>query len=377
MLYAGLIIYYRVGWKSLKAFPAEPDGSTKVFISVIIPARNEEANLPALLESLGKQSYPKNNFEVIIVDDHSSDSTGSIVSGFPLPNLKLIKLEDHVQDSINSYKKKAIEIAINQSRGELIVTTDADCITPPGWLATIASYYRSKKKPSMIVMPVVIERAKSFIGVFQSLDFMTLQGVTGGSVAQGFHAMCNGANLAYTRDAFDAVKGFTDIDHLASGDDMLLMDKIQRHQAGSIQYLKSDDVIISTCAMPTIHDFLHQRIRWASKTNQYKQSSILLAAGTVYFFNVLIMALCIAGLINNRGHELLGLKATTLSFLIIILLTKILIELYFLLPVARFFKREGQLFYFPFIQPLHIVYTILAGALGFFGSYKWKGRKVK
>lgn len=378
VLYTALLFYYFIGWQSLKTFDqGTSEINAYVFISVIVPARNEEANLYALLNCLRNQTYPIDKFEVIIIDDHSSDNTAAIVSAFPLSNLKLIKLADHVDDNINSYKKKAIDVAISHSKGELIVTTDADCISKPDWLKTVAAFYESAGRPPMIVMPVLIESNNSLIGIFQTLDFMTLQGVTGGAVQLGLHAMCNGANLAYTRAAFDAVSGFEGIDALASGDDILLMNKMQRQYPGSIRYLKSKNVIVSTSAMPTIRDLMHQRIRWASKTSQYKHEPMLVSAGIVYTFNVLLLLLFASALISNKSHDIFSFTITPLKACAYIFLAKIIVELFFLLPVARFFKQAKQLIYFPLIQPLHILYTVLAGALGTVGKYEWKGREVK
>ena len=376
-LYIALLVYYNIGWRALTTFDKKPSEGKDVIISVIVPARNEENHLPALLDSIRNQTYPTDKFEVIIVDDHSTDDTAAIVLKCPLPNIRLIKLADHVGAGINSYKKKAIDVAIMQSKGELLVTTDADCVVKPDWLKTVAAYYAIESKPPMIIMPVLLANDNSIIGIFQTLDFMTLQGVTGGAVQQGLHAMCNGANLAYTREAFDAVNGFEGIDSVASGDDMLLMTKIQGIYPGLIRYLKSEAVIVSTEAMPTVRDFLNQRIRWASKTSQYKHGPVLFSAGIVYLFNLLLIILFISGLIRSQAYIFRAFTITTLSACAYIFVLKILVELWFLLPVAGFFKQQKHLIYFPFIQPLHILYTVLAGGLGTFGKYEWKGRKVK
>jgi cellulose synthase/poly-beta-1,6-N-acetylglucosamine synthase-like glycosyltransferase len=220
LVYAVLIIYYRQSWVSISDFKFDIlnfKPATK--ISIIIPARNEEQNIANCLQSIINQSYPQELFEVLVVDDHSTDNTAAIVLSYQQQNIKLITLKDFVAaNAINSFKKKAIEIAIGQSTGELMVTTDADCIAPANWLQTIAAFYQ-EKKPSFIVMPVAINYSNKFIEMFQAVDFMTLQGITAASVNKKIHSMCNGANLAYTKKAFNDVNGFTGIDSIASGDD--------------------------------------------------------------------------------------------------------------------------------------------------------------
>src|SRR6187401_3516043 len=218
-IYSILILFYRSGWLELKPF-SQTDYDSSIKISVIIPARNEEKNIGKLLSSLEKQSYPPHLFEVIVVDDHSTDNTVSVVNSYSFA--KLMRLEF---DNINSYKKKAIETGIAAASGDLIVTTDADCIVPVKWLKTIASF-KEKTNTVFIASPVVLENESNLLQTFQALDFLVLQGITAASVQKKFHNMCNGANLAYERKAFFDVNGFSGIDNIASGDDMLLMQKI-------------------------------------------------------------------------------------------------------------------------------------------------------
>jgi cellulose synthase/poly-beta-1,6-N-acetylglucosamine synthase-like glycosyltransferase len=370
-IYAFLIIYYRQSWVSISDFqfpilaflPA-----TK--ISVIISARNEEQNIKACLDSLVAQSYPIYLFEVLVIDDHSTDNTAAIVLSYQSQNIKLITLKHFVtENSINSYKKKAIEIAIHQSTGDLMVTTDADCIVPVNWLQTIAAFYE-ERKPSLIVMPVAINCNNRFIEIFQALDFMTLQGITGASVYKKMHSMCNGANLAYTKKAFNKVNGFAGIDSIASGDDMLLMHKIFTQNPDAVLFLKSKEVIVQTQPVKTVKEFFNQRIRWASKADKYDDKRIFVVLLVVYFFNFLLLALPVAACFSNVQYSI---------FLIwlLFLCLKTIAELLFLFPVAKFFNKQGLLWLFPVMQPFHILYTVIAGWLGKFGGYKWKGRSVK
>ena len=388
-VYALLIIYYSWSWRLISDFRfviSDLKPATK--ISVIIPARNEAQNIGACLQSIINQSYPKELFEVIVVDDHSTDDTAAIVTGFDLPNIKLIALKDFVAAAaINSYKKKAIEIAIQQSTGELIVTTDADCIVQANWLQTIAAFYE-EKKPAFIVMPVGIGLAANsntpkgvFLQIFQALDFMTLQGITGASVNKKMHSMCNGANLAYTKKAFTAVNGFSGIDNIASGDDMLLMHKIYKQNRDSVLFLRSKEVIVQTQPVQTVKEFFNQRIRWASKADKYDDKRIFFVLLLVYLFNLLLVILPVITIFNNNIFAVRVYPVTLISSFfelwLFLLFAKTLVELFFLFPVAKFFKKSQLLWWFPIMQPFHIVYTVIAGWLGKFGSYQWKGRNVK
>ena len=368
VIYACLIIYYRQSWLAIPAFKPVPidEGAPLTIISVIVPARNEEENIEACLNSIINQSYHKQLFEVIVVDDFSTDRTGEIIKSFSDKNVSLISLKNYEEEGkLNSYKKKAIEIGISKAKGDLIVTTDADCIVPSTWLYTIACFYE-KYKPAFIAAPVAYFGENDFLKIFQSLDFMTLQGITGAAVYKRFHHMCNGANLAYEKKAFYKVGGFTGIDNIASGDDMLLIHKFAEQFPDRICFLKSKDAIVQTKPAVVIKEFINQRIRWASKADKYSDKKITAVLALVYFFNVWIFFLAIESFFNYSN----------LKIFFLLLLLKTIVELYFLFPVAKFFNKQKLLWWFPFAQPFHVLYTIVAGWLGKFGSYQWKERKV-
>lgn len=359
LCYGFLVIYYWHSWRSVPYYsPAAVQPQTT--ISVIIPARNEEENIAALLQALDKQSYPSSRFEVIVIDDHSTDNTVAIVKQFP--SVKLLQLE---ADNINSYKKKAIETGIAAAGGELIVTTDADCIPPPKWLETIAAF-KEETNAVFIAAPVAINSNSSILPVFQAMDFMVLQGITGAVVHNNQLSMCNGANLAYTKKAFETVNGFTGIDTIASGDDMLLMYKIAAQFPGRIHYLKSKYAIVSTAPMPTWSAFFNQRIRWASKASKYNDKRIFPVLLLVYLFNLSFLATAIAGFRDNYYWLLL----------FILWVYKTVAEFPLFSSVASFFGKQRTLRFFFFFQPLHILYTIISGLFGQMGNYEWKGRKV-
>jgi cellulose synthase/poly-beta-1,6-N-acetylglucosamine synthase-like glycosyltransferase len=344
------------------------------FISIIIAARNEEKNIGNCIQSIIRQSYPANKFEIIVTDDHSTDETVAIVHSFQKENIRVIHLADFTQNQIlNSYKKKSIETGLQFAKGELIVTTDADCVARSKWLETIASFYK-EEKPLFVALLVEFKGPfrgdsfiKKFFKTFQSLDLMALQGITGASVYKKFHSMCNGANLAYEKKVFYEVNGFEGIDQIASGDDMLLMHKIQKFYPEKTMFLKSPEIIIETKPAAALKEFFNQRIRWASKAGKYTDKKIISVLILVYLLNAWIFILAISSFFFTKAFFL---------FLISIAL-KTIVELFFLYPVAKFFNKQKLLWWFIPAQPFHILYTLIAGWLGNFGSYEWKGRKVK
>ncbi|MBL0146916.1 MAG: hypothetical protein IPP48_15550 [Chitinophagaceae bacterium] len=226
-------------------------------------------------------------------------------------------------------------------------------------------------------MPVAINNCNSFIEIFQALDFMTLQGITAAAVHKKIHSMCNGANLAYTKKAFSTVNGFAGINSIASGDDMLLMHKIYKQTPAGIAYLKSAAVIVQTTPVNTIAQFFNQRIRWASKADKYDDKRMLPVLVVVYFLNAMLLLLPIVALVNNMHYSLFNINYSLWQLWFVLIILKTIIEIIFLIPVAKFFSKQSLLFLFPLMQPFHIIYTVIAGWLGKFGSYSWKGRQVK
>jgi cellulose synthase/poly-beta-1,6-N-acetylglucosamine synthase-like glycosyltransferase len=367
IIYTALIFSYTIGWYKLRSFIPSIEKNPVTKASIIIPARDEEANIENLLNDLIGQSISNENYEIIVVDDNSSDKTRQIVSTFisKNPGINILLLEVPKSDHNAPYKKKAIQLAIQNSAGNLIITTDADCRIGKNWLETILTFYE-KEKPKMIVGPVSFHHETSAFEKMQTLEFLSLIAITGGAIKIGKPIMCNGANLAYEKEAFYKAGGFG-ADKFSSGDDVFLLYKIMKMFGNnSVRFIKNYDAIVFTRAKKSVKEFIHQRTRWASKNKGYN-AKILFVSSSVYLINLLI----VAGLIASIFY------AEIFKLLIILLIIKTLIEIPILIGISTFAKRKRIFLYsFPliFLYPLYIVIT---GALGILGSYTWKGRAVK
>ncbi len=376
VLYGLLMLWYRYGWKRLALYTPSGLSPAATKVTVIIPARDEEHHILACLDAISLQTYPAHLVEVIVVDDHSTDRTAERVrnfidSGIGKPNaqkVRLISLKDYLPEGarLNAYKKKAIETAVNLAEGEFIITTDADCIMYERWIETLVGYYETRGL-KFIAAPVSFYRESSFFKVFQSLDFLSMQGITGATAQLHCGTMCNGANLAYEKQAFLDVGAFKGVDCIASGDDMLLMYKMYKAYPDGIGFIKHPHAIVRTLPAENLRAFLRQRVRWASKADKYDDKRLTVVLAFVYLWNVVLAGLFVAGFFYP------WLWALCLCFI----LYKTAIELFFLLPVARFFQKSRLLWFFFPAQFLHIPYIVVAGWLGKFGHYEWKGRKVK
>lgn len=361
-----LIRTYEKLWSKIPLF-STPSTTEDIRVTVIVPARNEEQYIDACLTAILHQNYRRSMLEVIVVDDHSEDNTAATVRKYEKEGIRLITLKDHIApgELINSYKKKAIETAIAHAGGDIIVTTDADCTAGPEWIKTIVSFYTTRRD-AFIVAPVRITSGGSLLGVFQSLDFAILQGITAASVYGGLHNMCNGANLAYEKSSFNAVGGFEGINHIASGDDMLLMEKMATTFPGKTGYLNAKTAIVTSAPVQTLSAFFHQRVRWASKATSYKSGKMKGVLLLVLLVNVSFVTMLVASFFSMLWFRLF----------LVLAFYKILIEWKFVKSILHFYSLRPLLIIFPLLQPFHAIYTVVAGLAGLFTRYQWKGRKV-
>ncbi len=281
-IYKGLLL--------LKPFTS--GNGQNVFVSVIIACRNEGKNIPVLLNCLAIQDYNPGMFEVIMVDDNSEDTTFSIAGQYHgIKNIKVIK-------NSSRGKKSAIRTGIMQSSGDLIITTDADCIMGKSWISTIVSFF-SENLPDMIIGPVRLTHGKGFFGRFQELEFLSLQGVTAGSAAAGDAVMCNGANLAFTREAYMRNSG-TLHDEIASGDDIFLLHSLKKEPAPKILWLESIDACVTSTPAKTPYSFMDQRKRWMSKWRFYDDNTTLRLAIVTFLTSLLLICILSASFVAAK-----------------------------------------------------------------------------
>lgn len=364
-LYLVVLVYLIKGWAALRSPKSKADpGKLTTKVTLLIAARNEEENIRLTIDDILAQDFPKHLLEVIIVDDHSTDSTADIIRSYASQGISLLQMNE--AQKLNSYKKKAIAEAIKLSTGNLIVATDADCRMGPHWLSTVVSYYETED-PVMISSPVAYFQEKTLFEHLQTLEFSYLIGIGASFIGNGRASTCNGANFAYRKDVFYEVGGFAGIDDLASGDDELLLQKVAERYPGRIGFLKSGDAIVYTHAKPTLAEFMQQRRRWASKSTKYKDKSVVALAVGIWLFNLSLLVNAVLSFYKLAFFELFGLQ----------LLLKYLFEAAFLLPITSFFKRSGLVVLLIILSPIHVLYFVYVGLIGNTSKYQWKGRVVK
>lgn len=364
VLYLVLIGSFSYGFNNIKLFKNE-DVVAKTKFSVIIPFRNEAEKLPALLHSISALNYPKELYELIFVDDASDDDSNRHVIRFQEQSKIDLKVISNNRKT-NSPKKDAITSAIAIAKHDWIVTTDADCVLPKFWLDCFDAYIQ-KHQPELIVAPVTYSEPKNFIERFQLLDVLSLQAATVGGFGINQPFLCNGANLAYKKSVFQSLQGFEGNAHIASGDDIFLLEKVIKKDKKNAHYLKSNHAIVTTQPQPDFESLIAQRVRWASKTSAYQNLFGKLTGILILLMNAMIMCLVVMAILNLISYKIV----------LYILLIKFYIDLLLIYKSAQFFEQKSVLkTYIPsfFIYP---IFTVYVAFLSVFSEYKWKSRTYK
>ena len=353
-----------IGWIKLPQIASE-DGNLKCRFSIVIPYRNEEEHLPQLFSSLLLLNYPRNQFEIILVNDASEDRSLSICENFKTSHPELhIQLFENERRSISA-KKDAIRVAVANSKFEYIATTDADCILPVNWLRGFDREICNTNS-KLIAGPVIFERntSGSLFQRFDLLDFLSLQATTIGAFGIRQPFMCNAANLCYEKAAFIECSAYQDNEEYAGGDDVFLLQKFIENSF-RVSYLRSEEMIVQTKQQQRLSEFIDQRIRWASKSTAYKTFFSRFAALSVFGMNgclIIFAILSFCGLFDYHTIMIVFLLKFNLDFMLIY-------------KAAKFFKREEVMRSYLWSSLVYPFFSVSIALLSLFKGFEWKGRR--
>lgn len=347
------------GW--IKAMDQPVAGVVKEkFISVIVPFRNEGETIGQLIRDLQQQEYPRDKFEVILINDHSEDSSVDAINEElrgPI-SAKLLNNEAHG-------KKSALTKGIRHADGQIIVTTDADCRVKPGWIRSINNSF-SEESIRMTFGGVRIESDNTLLGNMQALEFSSLIGSGAATAAFGFPTLCNGANLAFTKDVFMETGGYDGNEHIASGDDEFLMRKIEAKYPNGIRFNNNPENIVTTQPQKTLDDFLSQRIRWAGKWRHHDGTNSKILAVYIFLFHLSVMILPVFVIMGDISiFGMLGL-----------LVAKAVVEFFFLRKVSSWLRVSWHGLSFFLLQLVYSLYAVGVAVAALFKKPSWKGRAL-
>ncbi|MBU3662342.1 MAG: glycosyltransferase [Bacteroidetes bacterium] len=360
--YALLILFYLVGWLLIKEYKQVLSEPTQYF-TILIPARNEAKVISDCLNSILTQEYPREKYEIIVIDDHSEDATSLIVKQFisvnPLFNIRLIALQEHLP---HGNKKEGITLGVSMAKFEHILLTDADCLRGTLWIKSIAQFIQTK--PTQMLYAPVFFSAENTFEKIQALEFAGLVGIGAAAIQLKNPNMCSAANLMFTKTAFEIVGGYKDNMHLASGDDEFLLHKVFKKYPNEVWFLKDRRTIVSTSPNASLDQLAQQRKRWVSKSTKYDERYITAILVGAYLFNLSIVVNLIVG-IWQAPFFYVGIWQ---------LFIKTLVEGLFLYQICAFFNDRKLIFLLPLAEPFHILYVLIIGIWANTKPFTWKNR---
>lgn len=328
-------------------------------ISVIVPLRNEEKNVHKTMDALLRQQYA-GNWEIICVNDRSSDSTPALLETFSKKhsNITILHIAKDVPHTA-SPKKRALELGFSKASHEILMTMDADCIPPTGWLHSMAKLF----EPEVVVVqgPKKVGGGLHLLHGYQRLETLGLTAVEAAGFTLGKPLVASAAALAYRKSLFFQVGGFSDLMELASGDDDMLVHKMAQ-EPGKFLYNLDPTASVVTGPVQTLGALINQRARWASNGTHYRNHAYTIFLSVIYTFFCWLMI----------SPLLAGLGILPWSWFWIPAIIKLLLDALFLICAAIRLQQIKDLIWYPLLAVLHIPLVVLAVPLGTFRLFRWK-----
>jgi len=357
-IYLGALAVLLLGLNRLKS--ANRTSHTP-FVTVIVPARNEMKNLAACIESIVGQTYPPRHFEVLVVDDHSQDSSPAIAQEYTRRFEQVFFYPLGDTNGV-SPKKAAIQLGVQKSRGDIILTTDADCRVSPSWIETMVQHFETDT--GVVTSWVQVEENNHFLSKLETLDAFALVLIGASSFGLNKPFLASGANFAYRKEVFEGVNGFDGISQMGSGDDDLLIQKICKTPKWKCRFAADSSALVSTAPQPSLRTLMTQRFRWASKANIYPKHLLVIQV-LIYLYYLLLAIGIVLFCLNPLNHFLF----------IVPFVVKMIGDGLFVTSGARRVNRRINTFHMILAEWLQLIYVLVVGLVAIRGTYTWKGRK--
>jgi len=277
-LYVLLFSYLTIGVlraRKPRGIPAHPT------VSVVVPLHNEEVCAQRTLQALSEQQY-EGEWEVLCVNDRSTDNTAQIITQFAATHPRFRVLHVPLDaPTLPSPKKRALETGFAAARFDILMTMDADCTPSPYWLASMAG--RFQENIAIVQGPKKNGGGNSPLFAYQKLDTLGFTLIEAAGFSNGKPLLASAAALAYRKDLFYKVGGFSDLMQYVSGDDDMLVHKMIQQPVGFC-YNMDPHAIVETEPVYSWKALLNQRARWASNGTNYSNPCYVLFLTLIYCF---------------------------------------------------------------------------------------------
>ncbi len=338
-------------------------------VTVVVAARDEETRIGRLLDSLEAQDYPRDKFDVIVVDDRSRDNTSDLVKQrHSHVKYSILRIRDGETPSGRSPKKYALGQGIKKATGEIIVTTDADCWMGKSWLRAIVSPFTDPKVAGATGVSRFVRpngKPTPWWSDLESLEHLSYSVGAAGTIGMGHVTNAHGSNLAARRIVYERIGGYTSTANVTSGDDVFLLQDVAKN-GGKVVFVDRPEGYVFSQPVDTLREWVNQRARWSSKSGYYPPFLLALMVG---------MGGCI--LSSNLGIALAMMGKIPFRIPVFMNALKIFLES---IVMKRGCDRFGESISYPkfvitqLVHPPAISYAVLRGQ---FFSFTWKGQRYR
>jgi cellulose synthase/poly-beta-1,6-N-acetylglucosamine synthase-like glycosyltransferase len=331
----------------------------KHFLSVVIAAHNEEKTIEKCLNCLIKQDYPEELYEIIIADDRSSDKTPQIILNYCNRYKKIRSVRIDPEESFVP-KKTALIKGLNIARGDIIISTDADCIQPVGWLTALNSHF--SKKVGMVIGHTEYLKSASFWKGIDSIDYFSQRVMGIAFLGLNSAYTCTASNIAYRKEIFDNNKNDFKNAGVRPAEDNLILHWVHLKSSYEIAAAFEPSSIVTTHGASNFRHFMNQRFRWAAYGGNITTFSVKL------FFVPLLLYYCFIWI-----SMLLTIFIPAILYSILLsYLCKTLVDFLFMLKASMLYRNVSQLKYFFPISVIHLILVPIIVLKGNLFTFDWK-----
>jgi cellulose synthase/poly-beta-1,6-N-acetylglucosamine synthase-like glycosyltransferase len=362
-VYAVYILFFLAGLSRLKHGANDHQFS----VAVIVAARNEERHIKQCIHSLLNQDYPREKYTIVIVDDESTDGTTEIIKRLASEHSNIRFLRTNGEVTAASPKINALELGVRNISSELILTTDADCTVGPQWISSLVKYFDDTIG---VVSGLTIfgnpENISPILFGFQYLDFFSQTACGAGAIGMNIVNNCNGSNMAFRRSAFDEVGGYAPISSINSGSDSLLAQRIVATTSWRMNFAFISESHVTTLPLKNWADVLHQRMRWAGSTPNYRWTGLIFLVASFFLYLLLFFFLPV----SLTSPSLMAAP-------LIIFLIKIFLDYWITTKFMKMTRISGIRKYFLISELIHVPLVVVSVIGSFAGKFEWKQRRMR
>jgi cellulose synthase/poly-beta-1,6-N-acetylglucosamine synthase-like glycosyltransferase len=365
--YAAQMLLAAVGFARVRTQPAPDAPRPWPAVSIVVPARNEAGGIDACLDSLRAVDYPPDRLEIIVVDDFSTDGTAEQVrarqpAGRVDPADQPVRLVEMASSgpANGGHKPAAVARGVEAAEGDVILTTDADCVVPPAWVKSMVR--RCTPETPFVAGPVGYVHNDRFLPRLQALELTGLVAYGAGTIGVGLPTFCNSANVAYRRDAVQARAAAPD----GAARDEMLLQYVAYDTDRRVTFNPDPDATVRTEPPGTLTGYLQQQARWAHMGLRYPFALPRALVVGLWGAHAALFLACAAALALPAWREPA----------LLLLLGKMAADAVLAVPAARHFGVRGLLRSAVPTELLLLVAVPFIGVLGTVGAVEWKGRPL-